>query len=314
MAKIGALLRRPQSLLWHPHQKLWNWSLISFFSRLPGGNRVGQGAVAALVGVDSVLLAGRVLLRRWRRTVGSHRKVPLTSLRPRGLYIDCGGHKRGEQIRWMRRWFGDRYELHVLGFEASAEHVRDASAALADLDLVRLHHAALVGPDHVGDEVRLYKDGGDGKGDSLFAARGEEYEMAPARRLSQVLAAEGYVLGEIPVILRMNIEGAEQGVIEDLLDAGLHTSVDGYYGMWDDLSKIDPDADRRFRRLLRDHRISTITFNDRDLVTFDDQGLTFRLRDLPFVLRRYAIRTDVETSVRAGLARVKSGAARLKSR
>jgi hypothetical protein len=93
----------------------------------------------------------------------------------------------------------------------------------------------------------------------------------------------------------MNIEGAEHFVIDDLLDARLHTSIDGYYGMWDDLSKIDPNDDSRFRQLLRDYRISKLTFND---------------RDLPFWLRRYAIRTDIETSIRAGLGRVKNAAAR----
>ena len=200
-------------------------------------------------------------------------------------------HERGEQIRWMYKWFADRYELHVLGFEASAEHFRKVSVVLGDLDHGRLHQVALVGPDHVGDEVRLYKAGGEGEGDSLFATRGEEYESVPAQRLSQVLADEGYVLSKTPVILRMNIEGAEHFVIEDLIDAGLNIFIDGYYGMWDDLSKIDPNADGRFRQLLRDHQISNITFND---------------RDLPVWLRRYAIRADIETSVRAGLARIKS--------
>ncbi len=250
---------------------------------------VGRRAVSALVFTDSVLLLCRVVMRRTRRTIisGRVRSSPV-SARPPVLYLDCGVHKKGEQIRWMRQWFGDRYELEVLAFEAGSEHVSDASAALADLG-VKVHHVALVGPDHVGDEVRLHKGGGGGKGDSLFAARGDDFEVVPARRLSQLLADGGYDLDKIPVILRMNIEGAEQFVIDDLLDAGLEQSIDGYYGMWDDLSKIDPAADARFRTLLTSHGISPVTFND---------------RDLHFTLRRYAIRYDIETSIRTGLARV----------
>lgn len=249
----------------------------------------------SVVRLDSMFLVVRVSLRRLHEIITNRGKNFGNPSKPRLLYIDCGVHKRGEQIRWMYRWFADRYDLHVLGFEASAEHFCDATAALADMDQVRLHHVALVGPDHEGDEVRLYKSGGNGEGDSLFGVRGEQYELVPARRLSQVLADEGYVLSESPVILRMNIEGAEHFVIDDLLDARLHTSIDGYYGMWDDLSKIDPNDDSRFRQLLRDYRISKLTFND---------------RDLPFWLRRYAIRTDIETSIRAGLGRVKNAAAR----
>jgi hypothetical protein len=314
MARMGASLRRLRWLFWHPHHKLWNRSLVGLVTRLLGKSQLSQAAIVAVVWVDSVLLTGRVLLRRMRTTVTSH-GVPPSYPRPPVLYIDCGVHKHGEQIRWMHRWFGDRYELHVLGFEASGEYFRDASAALADLARVRLHHVALVGPDHVGGEVRLHKAGGGGRGeDSLLAALGDEYEVVSARRLSDVLAEEGYALGEMPVILRMSIVGAERLVIEDLLDAGVHTYVDGYYGVWGALSNIDPDADRRFRQLLRRAGITKVTFNDRDLVTLDERPSSVGLRRLVLGLRRsayklraYAIRTDLETSLRVGLARVNGG-------
>jgi hypothetical protein len=188
----------------------------------------------------------------------------------------------------MNRWFGEQYDLQILGFEASGEHFGDAQAALKEFDNVRLFHVALVGPGHVGGDVRLYKAGGEGKGDSLFAARGENYELTSARRLSELLVHEGLPLGTGPVLLRMNIEGAEEFVINDLVEAGLQSSVDGYYGMWDDLAKLDPGADKVFRQLTRRSRIFPLTFND---------------RDLPYRLRRYAIRIDMETSIRRGLAR-----------
>ena len=40
------------------------------------------------------------------------------------------------------------------------------------------------------------------------AERGEQFEVVPARRLSTVLAEEGWDLTRTPTILRMNIEGA----------------------------------------------------------------------------------------------------------
>jgi hypothetical protein len=132
----------------------------------------------------------------------------------------------------MHDWFSTRYDLEILGFEAGSEHIADARAELADVEGVQLDHVALVGPDHVGDEVELYLSGGQsrGKGDSLFSTRGQRSETVPARRLSKVLADRGCSSDTMPVILRMNIEGAEQFVIQDLLDTGLTASIDGYYG------------------------------------------------------------------------------------
>jgi FkbM family methyltransferase len=305
-------LREARSLIWHPEEKLWNWRLVGALRRMLGGGAPAYGAISALIGIDSLLLLLRVWRRRLRRPSRSRRPDGRAS-RPPVLYIDCGVHKRGEQIRWMHRWFADRYELRVLGFEASAEHVRDATVALADLDGVRLFHLALVGPEETAGEVRLYKSPvGQGKGDSLFANSRGDYDVVPARRLSDVLAEEGCSLSELPVVLRMNIEGAEQFVIRDLIDAGLHTCVDGYYGMWDDLAKIDPPAARTFRRLLRDNGISSITFNDRDLeeappgarASLGPAGLVRRLRERSFALRRHAIRSDIEAALQAGLRRV----------
>jgi len=91
--------------------------------------------------------------------------------------------------------------------------------------------------------------------------------------------------GPMPIILRMNIEGAELFVVEDLIAAGMTKMIAGYYGMWDDLSKIDVRRDREFRRLLRMHSIATLTFNDRD-------------SEVP--LRLSAIRYDIVTSLIAG--------------
>lgn len=133
-----------------------------------------------------------------------------------------------------------------------------------------------------------------GKGDSLFSTRSDTFEVVPACTLTRFLRDAGYSLDEMPVLLRMNIEGAEQYVIEDLVGARLQASIDGWYGMWDDVGKIDSGAEKSFRKLLRANRISNVTFND---------------RDLPYWLRRLAIRIDIETSIRRGLVRTRRGTA-----
>jgi FkbM family methyltransferase len=201
------------------------------------------------------------------------------------LYVDCGVHEEGLELRLTARWLGRRYDVQVIAFEAGSRQFAAAVEALADVPGLDLRHRALVGPDHASATVRLYRSPDEGSyADSIFAAAGSDHEDVPAARLSEVLLSE-HASHQGPVILRMNIEGAELAVIEDLVAAGLHERIDGYYGLWDDLSKIDPHLDGRFRRLLADCAISPLTFNG---------------RDLGYGLRRLAIRIDVETSIRHG--------------
>ena len=74
-------------------------------------------------------------------------------------------------------------------------------------------------------------------------------------------------------------------MIADLVDGGLASCIDGYFGMWDDLSKIDKRRDNEFRAFLAKHHISPFTFNGRDL------EFHFRVRCIEY---------EIETSVRAG--------------
>jgi FkbM family methyltransferase len=281
--------RRPHWVLWHPHQKLWNWSLVEAIAGKNDRSRLQEAILDVLVFFDSLILLVGVSYRR-TRAGGWHTSPPTSSpgQRPAVLYIDCGVHKRGEQIRWMDTWFSKRYDIRTLAFEANSAHYKEALSSLSDLANVDLRQVALVGPEYGEPEVRLYLDGREGKGDSLFSSRGHRFEVVRAQRLSELLAEEHAQLKEVPVILRMNIEGSELYVIEDLVASGIAHDVDGYYGMWDDLSKIDLQLDRRFRTMLREQGIKTVTFND---------------RDLPFAVRRLAIRLDLDTKIRQALRR-----------
>jgi FkbM family methyltransferase len=283
----GTPVAPPRWSLWHPQQRLWNRPLVSALevalSHVPILARL---TTRLIVLTDSLILLGAVLRRRWRllglRSLGHrprHRRLPV-------LHIDCGVHEDGLEIRCLERWLGDRRELRVIAFEAGSRQFAAAGAALAGLPNLDLRHEAVVGPDHIGPTVTLYRsiEADRGYADSTFPP-GEcdpECETVPAVRLSDVLRSSQAAHAG-PVILRMNIEGAELAVIEDLIAAGLHRRIDGYYGMWDDLSRIDAALDARLRETLRDHGIATLTFNG---------------RDLGYALRRLAIRIDVASSIR----------------
>lgn len=243
-------IRRVRATVWHPHQKLWNRRLVRALRRMPLGGLLER----AVIVVDSVLLVGRSLRAGVRHNVSESRV----------LYLDCGLHTEGRQVRTVSEWLEPRVgHLDIVGFEAGPHHVRAARRSLSDVSNLQIHAVALVGPDHADSTVRLYRDAAAGRGDSLFAGRGQAFDDVPAARLSSYLPPVG---SYDAVILRMNIEGAESFVIDDLIDADAIDCITGYYGMWDDLSKIDPEADLRFRQTLTEYGIATMTFNDRDYV------------------------------------------------
>src|SRR5438034_4671037 len=90
-------------------------------------------------------------------------------------------------------------------------------------------------------------------------------------------------------LLRMNIEGAEFDVLQDLVESGLATNVDGYYGMWVDVSKINVKRDAEFREFLSTNGISSMTFNGRDV------RWRFRMKCIEY---------DMNTSVMVGSRRL----------
>lgn len=265
-------------LWWHPHQRLWNWALVARLKTLPGGTLVHRLAVRALIELDSLLLAAQVLplVPSWLRFRQHH------GGRPKVLYIDCGVHKRGEQVVKVHDWLAETCELRILGFEANPSSYEEAVFNLRHLPELDLRQVALVGPDVETSTVTLHVGTGDGKGDSLFAERGNASVEVPAARLSDILTEDFPSFGDEVVLLRMNIEGAELFVIEDLVGAGLTTTIDAYFGMWDDLSKIDPDKDAAFRQLLAANGVTTLTFNDRDMT---------------FATRLWAVRVAMEAAI-----------------
>ena len=241
-------LGRIGGLMWDPHQGLWNWRLTKRLNDLPGGAVLDR----VVVMVDTLLLAIRAVPRR----SGSIQSA-------RVLYVDCGVWEDGKQIRLVHEWLGaDVAELSLVGYEANPHHWALAVEALGDIPNLDLRQAALVGPGHSGT-VKLYLSrGGEGnKDDSLLRTSGEPIDV-PAERLSEHLPARGRFDA---ILLRMNIEGAEEYVIADLLEAGQIDRVDGTFGMWDDLNKIDPVRDDQFRRTLGKLGIRPFTFNDRDV-------------------------------------------------
>lgn len=258
--KTAFLLRHPWAAVWHPHQGAWNHYTMSLFQ--------GTRAMRWVYRADN---AGR-RAAVWRHARAAPPAPPLGK-RPQLVFVDIGLHRQAAQSVRMIEWFAGTWPLRILAYEAHPEYAAEARAAMDAAARrsgqpipITVKDCALVGPEQTASSVKLHLDNEVGKGNSLFAARGERTIDVEARRLSEDLAAEGVDGGREIVVVRMNIEGAELFVLQDLVASGALSRITAFYGMWDDLFKIDAKQDAALRRLCRRHRVRTFTFNDRDLV------------------------------------------------
>ena len=285
---------RPLSwILWHPHQGLWNARLLRTVKKVIPIRPIYRLVSRAIILIDTILLFTRALNRRISKMgiaqVFSRTKVPPgLSL----LYFDLGTHKEARELSWMVEKVLPRLCDHfeAYGFEAARECFEQAKAKFVGRENVRLIHRALCYELPADGVVKLYKDSGAGLGNSLYRSFYAAYEEAPAVRLSGWLRENNLHPESSICLLRINIEGAEYDVIMDLVENGLARQIDGYYGMWDDISKIDQQRDEMFRAFLAKHRIFPFAFNGRDFTA---------------VLRMKCIEYDIKTQVQAGIRRIK---------
>lgn len=284
-------------VFWHPYQRLWNRRLIGALHRRIRPRWLAAFAVRLVVGADTALLACRIFARRVRllgvsALVARHRPP----LPVRVVYLDLGTHAEPHELKFAHALLQRQCrELTVFAFEANAESCRAAQEAVAGLDRVHILHRAVCAEVPDSGFVTLYSHalpggrGPSGRSDSIYRPSAVGTEV-PAVRLSTWLRDQGQAGGDRVLLLRMNIEGAEFDVLRDLVDAALARSIDGYYGLWDDLSKFDAERDREFRRFTASHGIRSCTFNS---------------RDLRWPWRRRLIAYDLRTSLHVGARRLR---------
>jgi FkbM family methyltransferase len=276
------------TILWDPYQGLWNRALLEAVgARLSG--IPGKAVIRGIIGLDTTILAGRSLARRVSRLgLGALSRGAWVPAHVPIVYLDLGTHREARELRYMVQTVLPSLggSVRTFGFEAIRDFYEEARQRFADRPDVRLVHAAVC---YQAGTITLYRGQDDGLGASIYREGVGAVEEAPAVRLSDWLRDQGIDLQRTICLLRMNIEGAEYDVIRDLVDSGLVGSIDGYFGMMDDASKIDPKRGDRFGDLLRAHAISPFTFNSRDL----KRGV-----------RRRLIRYEIGTAVLAGLSRL----------
>jgi len=253
--------------------------------------RVRKLVVGVIVFIDTILLWIRAIGRRVK-TVGPTRLFAKARV-PSGrlvLYFDLGTHKDANELSWMI----DKVLPHLggdfraYGFEAAPNFLNHVRERLGDRANVELVNAALCFTVPEGGTIRLYTAPGAGLATSVYREGFGEYSDVPALQFSQWVRSRNLDLGSSICLLRMNIEGSEYDVISDLVESGLAKHIDGFFGMWDDVSKIDQRRSDKFRAFLRQNDIHPFTFNGRDFTS------GFRMRCIEY---------DIDTAVQIGVAK-----------
>jgi FkbM family methyltransferase len=278
--------------LWHPFQGLWNRDLITRLrEELPRPSY--RLALGAIVAADTALLFARAVRRR-------HAKLGLSRLFSRAhipkdvpvVYFDLGTHREAKELQIVAKDVLPRVaeKFAAYGFEASVAFFAEASEHFAGDEHVTMVNAAVCDDLPEGGKLRLYKADAARGSASLYRDHYGGYEEVDATKFSEWIAKTGIDVDNSICIMRMNIEGAELDVIRDLVRSGLSDKITAFYGMWDDVGKIDPVRGATFLALLADNGIDPFTFNGRDV----------RLG-----LRRKCIEYDLSTSLQEGLDRVR---------
>ncbi|QBQ54418.1 FkbM family methyltransferase [Nitrosococcus wardiae] len=279
-------------VFWHPHQGLWNWDLVRIVSKVLPIDLIRKFIIGSIIFLDTSVLWIRAFARRIRKlglaSLFIKEKLP-TNIPI--LYLDVGTHKEAKELSLMVNKILPRFSnnFQAYGFEASKELFNFAKEKFKNKKNITLIQAALCQTPPKDGKICLYKDSREGFANSLFREQYSEHEYVKALRLSDWLKEEDIKLSRKISLLRMNIEGAEYDVVLDLVNNGVAKHIDGYYGMWDDVSKNSVELDKKFRTFLRNNGVFPFTFNGRDFVS---------------CLRLKCIEYDISTTIRDGFRRL----------
>lgn len=183
-------------------------------------------------------------------------------------YFDIGLHAGASELRLVSKWLCS-HEVKLIGIEANPKHYYAALEGLLP-PAASLINTAIVGPGHMGSTVKMYVDeAGSGLGDTLLEERAIQRKMQQievnASRLSMLFDELGINTREDVIIIRMNIEGSEIFVLQDLIEAGLISGIDAFMGSWDDAHKISKNLGEKQDKIMEHYSVQPMQFNSRDI-------------------------------------------------
>lgn len=155
-------------------------------------------------------------------------------------YFDLGLHRNANELCFMLNHICPLYEDHefnLYGFEAHSEYTTALQEKFKEKKNVQIVNIALSDTE---GEIPLYLDNGDGVGNSIFRTKANvtsKFKTVPCTRLSVWIKKNNIEVQNAVNLLKINIEGAELRVFEDLFDAGLNQQFKIFLGHVGDVRK-----------------------------------------------------------------------------
>lgn len=180
-------------------------------------------------------------------------------------YYDFGLWK-GTEIHWMVNHVFPALNItdyKIYGFDACKQYADRLTNVYRDNDRVTIINKAVV------DEPRMVKlyHAANHVGHSVFSTKrnvSENYEEVEGIVFSDWLKknVKGYQMAFN--ILKVNIEGAEWYLFNDLVKSGVHENIDVYCGQGHDVEKVGELEDKveAYYQLLKDNDISLYRFTE----------------------------------------------------
>ena len=246
-------------LIYHPHQGYWNSNICKIIRKVTFVPAISKKIINRLIKFDTAMLKKR--LEKKTNNINSSGYTTEKTIN----YFDIGTHEDANELRWTYDEVLSKLPnpYKILTFEANPTSYQKAADHIKYIPNLKIINAALLYNIPESGTIRLFT-ARKGLGDSIYR-KTASYVDVPARRLSDIIKEEKIDLEKGINILRMNIEGAEYDVIQDLIDNDLVKYFDGFYGMWDDLSKINYEKDVEFIKMLNKNGIHPYPFNGRDI-------------------------------------------------
>jgi FkbM family methyltransferase len=246
-------------LFWNPYQGFWNWNLCKIIEKIVFIPFLSKSIIKGIISFDTFFL--RIKLKSKAANINKSGYSPQKTIN----YFDLGTHNDAFELRWvvddLLLKLPNPYKIYA--FEANPDSYSKAIINTNYIRNLKFYNVALVNQKPESGKIRLFT-GGNGHADSIYRNT-VSYVEVPAQKISDIIKNEKIDLEKGINILRMNIEGAEYDVINDLIENDLIKYFDGFYGMWDDLSKINYEKSKEFRKLLKNKNIFPYPFNGRDM-------------------------------------------------
>lgn len=176
-------------------------------------------------------------------------------------YFDLGTHELARELNWVVNKVLTQLPnpYRIFAFEANPKTFNLANNNCSQIDNLKFHNLALVSKVPESGFAKLYTST-ESVADSIYREQ-KSYIEVEAKKLSDVIRDEDARLDESINIIRMNIEGSEYDVIEDLIESDLIKYFDGFYGTWDDVYKLSKEKYRKFQQTLKEVNVYPFPFN-----------------------------------------------------